>query len=100
MQMLRVRKHRSDQSLGSVHGGSVRAFSNSVSKRGNEVLVLSRKVGESVLIFDDIEVVVVEIKGDKVRLGFIAPKSVPIHRREVYQAIQRKGGIDDKVPAA
>ena len=64
------------------------------------MVVLSRKVKESVVIFDDIRVVVVEIRGDKVRLGFIAPNSVPIHRQEVYQAIQRKGGIDDKAPAA
>lgn len=53
------------------------------------MLVLSRKKNESIVIHDDITVVVVEIRGDKVRLGVEAPKEVPVHRREVYEAIQR-----------
>jgi carbon storage regulator len=53
------------------------------------MLVLSRKKGESIVINDDVTVVVVEIRGDKVRLGVEAPKEVPVHRREVYDAIQR-----------
>ena len=53
------------------------------------MLVLSRKKNESIIINDNIIVTVVEIRGDKVRLGFDAPKDVPIHRREVYDAIQR-----------
>ena len=53
-------------------------------------LVLSRKTSEGVMIGDDVEVFVVEIRGDKVRLGFRAPKDVRIHRREVYDAIERK----------
>lgn len=52
-------------------------------------MVLSRKKGESIVINDDVTVVVVEIRGDKVRLGVEAPKEVPVHRREVYDAIQR-----------
>jgi len=51
------------------------------------MLVLSRKRGESVKIGDDMEVVVVEIRGDKVRLGFNIPKKVPVHRLEVYKKI-------------
>jgi carbon storage regulator len=54
-----------------------------------EMLVLSRKKNESIVINDDISIVVVEIRGDKVRLGVEAPKEVPVHRREVYDAIKR-----------
>ena len=53
------------------------------------MLVLSRKKNESIVINDDIKGVVVEIRGDKVRLGVEAPKEVPVHRREVYDAIKR-----------
>ena len=52
------------------------------------MLVLSRKVGEKLRIGDEIEVVVVEVKGDTVRLGLKAPKGVTIYREEIYQAIQ------------
>jgi carbon storage regulator len=53
------------------------------------MLVLSRKKNESIVINNDITIVVVEIRGDKVRLGVEAPKEVPVHRREVYDAIRR-----------
>jgi len=53
------------------------------------MLVLSRKKNESIVINDDITIVVVEIRGDKVRLGVEAPKKVPVHRREIYDAILR-----------
>ena len=53
------------------------------------MLVLSRKKNESIVINDDITIVVVEIRGDKVRLGVEAPKEVPVHRNEVYEAIRR-----------
>ncbi|MDR2757254.1 MAG: carbon storage regulator CsrA [Planctomycetaceae bacterium] len=52
------------------------------------MLVLSRKINESVVINDNITIVVVEIHGDKVRLGIEAPKDIIIHRKEVYDAIQ------------
>lgn len=55
------------------------------------MLVLSRKKNESIVINDDITIVVVEIRGDKVRLGIEAPKEVPVHRREVFDAINREG---------
>jgi carbon storage regulator len=51
------------------------------------MLVLSRKKNESIVINNDITVTVVEIRGDKVRLGIVAPKEVPVHRQEVYDAI-------------
>lgn len=54
-------------------------------------LVLSRKQNETVCIGDAITVTVVEIRGDKVRLAIVAPKTVPVHRREVYRAILAKG---------
>lgn len=53
------------------------------------MLVLSRKKNESIVINNDIKIVVVEIRGDKVRLGVEAPKEVPVHRREVFDAIHR-----------
>ena len=58
-------------------------------QRNVGMLVLSRKKNESIVINDDITIVVVEIRGDKVRLGVEAPKEVPVHRREVYEAIKR-----------
>ncbi|MFO0954769.1 MAG: carbon storage regulator CsrA [Isosphaeraceae bacterium] len=51
------------------------------------MLVLSRKKNESIIIQDHITVTVIEIRGDKVRLGIEAPKDVTVHRREVYEAI-------------
>ncbi len=53
------------------------------------MLVLSRKKNESIVINNDITIVVVEIRGDKVRMGVEAPKEVPVHRREVFDAIRR-----------
>jgi carbon storage regulator len=52
------------------------------------MLVLSRKRNESVVINDNITVVVVDVRGDKVRLGIEAPKDVPVHRKEIYDAIR------------
>lgn len=54
------------------------------------MLVLTRKLGESVAIDDNIKIVVVQIKGKQVRLGIKAPKETKIHREEVYQAIQEQ----------
>ena len=54
------------------------------------MLVLTRKSNQSIMIGDDIEVTVVDIRGDKVRLGIVAPKEVPVHRQEVFDAIHSK----------
>lgn len=53
------------------------------------MLVLSRKKNEKIIINDDITIVVVEVRGDKVRLGIEAPREYSVHRNEVYEAIQR-----------
>jgi carbon storage regulator len=54
------------------------------------MLVLSRHKDETIIIGDDIELTVVDIRGDKVRLGIKAPSSVPVHRKEVYDAIRKE----------
>jgi len=54
------------------------------------MLVLSRQRDESIVIGENIIVTVVDIRGDKVRLGIEAPSEIPVHRREVYEAIQRE----------
>lgn len=54
------------------------------------MLVLSRQRDETIMIGDDIEVTVVDIRGDKVRLGITAPKEISVHRKEVYEAIKRE----------
>jgi carbon storage regulator len=62
------------------------------------MLVLSRKKGESIIIRDNIVVMVVDIRGDKVRLGIEAPKDVPVHRREVYDVIKLSKGSQIESP--
>lgn len=59
------------------------------------MLVLSRKKDEKIVIGDNISIMVVEIRGDKVRLGIDAPRDVSVHRREVYEAIKRKESEQD-----
>ena len=54
------------------------------------MLVLARRINESIMIGDDIEVVVVDIKGDQVKLGIRAPRTVSVHRSEVYQEIKQQ----------
>ncbi len=67
------------------------------------MLVLSRRPNESIVINDKIVITIIEIRGDKVRLGIEAPRDVPVHRSEVYHAIQHAAGAaepspDDSVP--
>lgn len=52
------------------------------------MLALTRRKGESIVIGDDIEVVILGIQGEQVKLGIVAPKSVPVHRKEIYEQIQ------------
>jgi carbon storage regulator len=58
------------------------------------MLVLTRKVGQSIVIGDNVEVVVLEVRGEQVRIGIRAPKDVTVHRKEVYDQIQG----EDKPP--
>lgn len=64
------------------------------------MLVLSRKKDEKIVIGDNISIMVVEIRGDKVRLGIEAPRDVTVHRREVYDAIKRRETEDSPADAA
>ena len=54
------------------------------------MLVLSRHKDERIMIGDDVVITIVDVKGDKVRVGIEAPSSIPVHRLELYQAIQRE----------
>ena len=54
------------------------------------MLVLSRQRDETIMIGDDVEITIVDIRGEKVRLGITAPPHVPVHRKEVYEAIKRE----------
>ncbi|MEM6554225.1 MAG: carbon storage regulator CsrA [Planctomycetota bacterium] len=54
------------------------------------MLVLSRQRDETIMIGDEVEITVVDIRGDKVRLGINAPRTIQVHRKEVYEAIQRE----------
>lgn len=54
------------------------------------MLVLARKINESIMIGDDIELVVIDIKGDQVKLGIRAPKNITVHRKEIYEEIQQE----------
>lgn len=53
------------------------------------MLVLSRKPGDKIIIAGNIEITVVAVKGDQVRIGIEAPKDVPVHRKEVYDKIEK-----------
>lgn len=54
------------------------------------MLVLSRRKNESIMVGEDVEIVITDVRGDRVRLGITAPKYVPVHRREIYEAIHRE----------
>jgi carbon storage regulator len=63
------------------------------------MLVLSRKRDESIVIDGNIVITIVDIRGDKVRLGIEAPSTVPVHRKEVYDAVQRETAQTSAEPA-
>lgn len=67
----------------------------------NNMLALSRKANESIIIGNDIEVTVLEVKGEQVKIGIKAPKSIPVYREEVYQQIKEsnKEAATDAVQA-
>lgn len=54
------------------------------------MLVLTRQKDESIMIGDDVEITIVDVRGDRVRLGINAPREVSVHRKEVYEAIQKE----------
>lgn len=54
------------------------------------MLVLTRKIGQSIVVGDDVEVVVLEVRGEQVRLGIKAPRTVSVHRKEIYEQIQEE----------
>lgn len=58
------------------------------------MLVLSRTLSEVIRIGDDIRIVVIKVRGDKVRLGIDAPRTTPVHREEIYQKINREASPD------
>ena len=62
------------------------------------MLVLSRKTGESIMIGDDIEIIVTRIESDSIRIAIAAPREVSIFRREIYEEIQRQQETEGKTP--
>jgi carbon storage regulator len=74
--------------------------------KGDPVLILTRRVGETVMIGDDVTVTVLGVKGNQVRIGIDAPKNVAVHREEIFESIKRElaggeanGNVQDAAPA-
>jgi len=64
------------------------------------MLVLTRRLDESIIIADDIEVTIVEVRGDRVRLGVEAPKDIPVHRKEIWEKTKRmQKRTTDQIPS-
>ena len=63
------------------------------------MLILTRRSGETLMIGDEVTVTVLGVKGNQVRVGINAPKSVAVHREEIYQRIKREQGAPPEVPA-
>ena len=61
------------------------------------MLILTRRVGETVMIGDDVTITVLGVKGNQVRVGFNAPKSVAVHREEIYERIKREQQVESNV---
>ncbi|MBQ0714684.1 carbon storage regulator CsrA [Paraperlucidibaca wandonensis] len=61
------------------------------------MLILTRRVGETLMVGDEVTVTVLGVKGNQVRIGVNAPKDVAVHREEIYQRIQQEKPIDDSV---
>lgn len=62
------------------------------------MLVLSRQRDQSIMIGDEIEITIVDVRGDKVRIGINAPKHISVHRKEVYEAIRRESESGQNPP--
>ena len=63
--------------------------------KGVKMLILTRRVGETLVIGDDVNVTVLGVRGNQVRLGVNAPKEVAVHREEIYQRIQKENDSDN-----
>jgi len=63
------------------------------------MLVLSRQRDESIMIGDEVEITIVDVRGDKVRLGITAPRKIAVHRKEVYLAIQKEKAANTEAPS-
>jgi len=59
------------------------------------MLILTRRIGETLMVGDDVAITVLGVKGNQIRLGVDAPKDVSVHREEIYQRIQRERGTED-----
>jgi carbon storage regulator len=62
------------------------------------MLVLSRQKDESIMIGDDVEITIIDVRGDKVRLGITAPRDIAVHRKEIYTAAQASKAKDSTKP--
>jgi carbon storage regulator len=65
---------------------------------GEHMLILTRRVGETVMIGDEVTVTVLGVKGSQVQVGIDAPKTIPVHREEIYERIKRESHL--RIPAA
>ena len=67
--------------------------------RTHAMLVLSRKKDESIMVGDNIKLTIIEIRGDKVRLGIEAPRDVTVHREEIYKIVKKEKAEQDEIDA-
>lgn len=68
----------------------IAAKPETIERKESHMLVLTREIDQSIMIGDDVEITVVEIRGSKIRLGIRAAKTTPVHRREIYDAIRKQ----------